>query len=96
MPTVADVTVAKRLLYFLDDRRVLYMPFGAERVDLCVESVREIRAKLTATLDSDEVGEDLARSTRALRAACHKFLANCEQLPGSVEVGMARQIPWAS
>ena len=49
---VLDVTVARRVMRFLEDRRVLYSPFAWEKPVRCVESVLEIRRFLTTELGS--------------------------------------------
>ena len=72
-PPESDRTVARRLLRFFEDRRVLYNPSEMEVRKHCVLSVLEIRDKSTSELESLN-SEDLIGPIRALRAACRKFL----------------------
>ena len=72
-----DVAVARRVLVFLEDRRVLYAPYDLEIPRSCVESVFEIRRFLTRELDG-AVGDNLAGTLRAMRAACRKFLTETD------------------
>jgi hypothetical protein len=73
-PPEADRAVARRVITFLEDRRVLYVPSEMEVPDYCVRSVLEIRAYLTSELQRIPSEKDLAQSLRAMRTACRKFL----------------------
>jgi len=66
--------VARRVLAFLEDRRVLYEPSEMEVPEHCVESVLRIRETLTGELGRLDAGSALPDSLRAMRAACRKFL----------------------
>ena len=73
-PPEAEVSRARRILTFLEDRRVLYNPSSMELPDHCVRSVIEIRHHLTHELGQLDNNSELAKSLRAMRAACRKFL----------------------
>ncbi len=73
-PPETAVAVAKRAISFLEDRRVLYNPFQLEDPSFCVHSVIEIRHFLTEELGRLNADTDLAKTFRAMRAACRKFL----------------------
>jgi hypothetical protein len=73
-PPEADRAIAKRLIAFLEDRRVLYAPSEMEVPEHCVHSIIEIRSFLTSELGKLEETSELASSLRALRGACRKFL----------------------
>ena len=73
-PPEAQRSVARRVIAFLEDRRVLYSPSEMESPDHCVQSVLRIREFLTGELGKLEAGEELTNTLRALRAACRKFL----------------------
>ncbi len=73
-PPEPEVRVARRVVTFLEDRRVLYVPSEMEVPEHCVQSVLEIRRFLTTELQSLGTGADLADTLRALRAGCRKFL----------------------
>jgi hypothetical protein len=75
---VPQKTVARKLVLYLEDRRVL----SANRAitdsvadpDHCVASVLRIREKLTDLLMDPDIGDRLAEHVGAMRAACRKFL----------------------
>ena len=73
-PPEADVSVARRFLVFLEDRRVLFSPWHSEADDFCIQSVLDIRKFLTSELGHLQPAEPLAQHFRAMRAACHRFL----------------------
>lgn len=73
-PPELEVTIARRIITFLEDRRVLYVPSEMENPHHCVLSILEIREYLTKELGSLESSTELAASLRAMRAACRKFL----------------------
>ena len=74
-PPEAEVTVARRVLAFLEDRRVLYVLWNLEVPEACNSSVLEIRRYLTSEIQRlGDNSEELAGSLRAMRAACRKFL----------------------
>ncbi|MFJ3226956.1 DUF6650 family protein [Streptomyces sp. NPDC086783] len=70
--------VAKKLVVYLEDRRVLTMPravmHAVEEPDHCVASVLQIRETLTQILMDPDTGDDLAENLKAMRAACRRFL----------------------
>lgn len=49
-PSEAEVTTARRVISFLEDRRVLYRPTEMEVPEHCIQSVLEIRRFLTVEL----------------------------------------------
>ena len=73
-PPESERKIAKRIISFLEDRRVLYSPYDMEMPMHCVESVIEIRRYLTDEIGSLANGSELEPNLRALRAACRKFL----------------------
>jgi len=77
-PPEAEAVVARRLLAFLEDRRVLFVPSEMEVPHDCVESVLRIREFLTGELGNLEGTKELAQSLRAMLAACRKFLATVQ------------------
>lgn len=72
--------VARRIIRFLEDRRVLYNDFVWEVPDECIQSALEIRKFLTVELGNLKEGSELAAPMRSMRAACRKFLndMHCE------------------
>lgn len=71
-------TVAKKVLVYLEDRRVLTdrgtVPASAGDADRCVASVFQIRETLTEVLLDADTGDELAEPLRAMRSACRRFL----------------------
>jgi hypothetical protein len=73
-PPSLDIDVARGLITFLEDRRILYYPTASEIPKYAVESVLQIRQRLTEVLEKLDHSSPLADSVRAMRAACRKFL----------------------
>jgi hypothetical protein len=74
-PPEPEITITKRVLAFLEDRRVLYNPYDIEILDYCARSVIEIRQFLTAEIGKLPVSDgELEDQLRAMRAACRRFL----------------------
>jgi hypothetical protein len=72
--TETEMAAARRVISFLEDRRVLYAPDEMEVPAHCVHSVLEIRRFLTVEVGKFDNGSELAASLRAMRAACRRFL----------------------
>lgn len=83
-PPEAECSVARRAIAFLEDRRVLYVPSEMELPHHCVESVLRIREFLTAELGKLDSESEVAKSLRAMRAACRKFLGTVEADQGRI------------
>lgn len=73
-PPEAERAVAHRVLTFLEDRRVLYVPSEMEVPSQGVQSVLRIREFLAGELGKRTGDGQLTQSLRAMRAACRKFL----------------------
>ena len=73
-PPKPEVVTARRVLAFLEDRRVLYNPYHLEVAEQCVQSVLEIRRFLTDVVGELEADSKLGEHLRAIRAACRAFL----------------------
>lgn len=65
---------AQRVITFLEDRRVLFVPSSMEVPEHCVTSVLDIRRFLTSELQLPVESDALTLGLRAMRAACRKFL----------------------
>lgn len=72
--TPGDKDAARRVLCFLEDRRLLFGTRHVEDEIHCIRSAIEIRRFLTQQLDSAKPGNDLSNSIRTMRAACRKFV----------------------
>ena len=73
-PDVSEVKIAKRVINFLEDRRVLYSPDEMEVPKHCVTSIFEIRRMLTDEIGKLSSKKNLYNDLQLLRAACRKFL----------------------
>jgi uncharacterized protein DUF6650 len=73
-PPVDEQDIGKRLLTFLEDRRLLYEDFHWEYGPHVVDSVQKIRERLTHDLEGISKTSPLGESISAMRVACRKFL----------------------
>ena len=73
-PPKTEIQLTRRVITFLEDRRVLYNPSDLEIPEHCVHSVIEIRHFLTEVLHDCTPGSEIANHIRAMRAGCRKFL----------------------
>ena len=76
-PPPAEVTIARRVIAFLEDRRVLFADESVEVPSHCVASVIDLRRYLTSEIQQLADGE-LSSSLRAMRAACRKFMGSVD------------------
>lgn len=93
-PPKTEKVVAKEVIAFFEDRRVLYNPSELEMPDHCVQSVMEIRNFLTGKIGALDKGE-LCDSLKAMRASCRKFMDAVGANPDTVKYGH-HQGHWAS
>lgn len=76
-PIEMDRNIARRIIIFLEPRRVLYSAYEYESVCPCIKSVTEIKYYLTNELQQIDEKSELNSYVRAMRNACNKFLAKC-------------------
>ncbi len=76
-PSETERRIAKRIIIYLEAKRVLYSPYELETVYPTVESVVEIKNKLTDEIPKMKENGELNQYTRAMRNACNKFLSRC-------------------
>jgi hypothetical protein len=94
-PPKPEIKTARRIITFLEDRRVLYNPYELEMPDHCYESVIEIRKFLTEQLYETDRESELGKIIRGMRAACRKFLDSTQKSPyrkkfkGSIEQNLS-------
>lgn len=79
-PPETERKIAKTIVNYLEDRRVLYNPTQLELPQRCISSVVEIRHFLTEKIAELDQNSELARNLRLMRAACRKFLDAAERL----------------
>jgi hypothetical protein len=73
-PDKTERDFARQVISFLEDRRVLFVPYEDEIPRHCIESVLQIRHFLTSKIGELPENSELDKSLRAMRAACRKFL----------------------
>lgn len=76
-PPESQRSLARKIIIFLEPRRVLYSAYEYESVCPCIQSVTEIKNYLTAELPGIDDSSDLNSYVRAMRNACNKFLNKC-------------------
>jgi hypothetical protein len=79
-PPVDEQAKARRLLVCLADRRVLFNLFELEVGPYVVESIVDIRKRLTDDLQDVPADSLLSDSLQAMRAACRKFMDQTQEL----------------
>lgn len=72
-PPQLESDVAKEVVIFLENCRVLYQPIDLELGQYCRISVEEIRRELTSKLQLLNKNSDLAPHLRSLRNQCRRF-----------------------
>jgi hypothetical protein len=78
-PPQAERTIARRIIRFLEDRRVFFAPYHWEVFDHCVHSVLEIRKYLTEELQNIPEESNLLSYAKAMCIACRTFLDHTQQ-----------------
>lgn len=73
-PPESERDIARKLIIYLEDKRVLYYPFDMEDPQYVVSSILEIRKYLTKTLQNLSEDSQLFSHFRSMRSACRKFL----------------------
>ena len=77
-PDESDRAIAKRIIVFLEAKRVLYSPYELETVFPIVHSVIEIRDMLTHEIPKMKKDSKLEECARTMRNLCNKFLSKCK------------------
>ncbi len=78
-PSETERNVARKIIIFLEPRRVLYSEYEYENetVRPCIHSVADIKNYLTFVLHNIGENKELDSYARAMRNACNKFLSKC-------------------
>lgn len=76
-PIDTERIIARRIIVFLEPRRVLYSAYEYESVCPCITSATEIKNYLTTELQNMDENSKLNTYARAMRIACNKFLSGC-------------------
>lgn len=73
-PGESEAKSAKRVITFLEDRRVLYNAAVDELAHECVQSIFMIREKMTEEIGRIPDNSELSANLRAIRTLCRRFL----------------------
>lgn len=76
-PVDTERSIARRIIVFLEPRRVLYSAYEYESVCPCITSVTEIKNYLTLELQKVDEDSRINDYIRAMRIACNNFLDKC-------------------
>lgn len=79
-PPTLDVEAARRVVAYLENRRVLYSPYELEVPGHVVTSVLEIRAYLNSERAHTDRASSLHQSIAGMESACRKFLDSIQEL----------------
>ena len=74
VPAKTDAAIARKVIRFLEDRRMLFNACAEEEPHHCYLSAIEIRKALTEELAEVTEGSDLFKHITGIRAACRRFL----------------------
>ena len=69
-----DAESARRVLLFLENRRILWVDRLEEEEAHCVASAIDIRNELTRELQQSTLSTGMTQSLKAIRAACREFV----------------------
>jgi hypothetical protein len=73
-PATVDVAVARKVVAFVETRRVLFSTYTNEVPQECVASVLEIRSFLSNVIGDGGVADELLEPIRLMRRYCVRFL----------------------
>ncbi|MEG0077402.1 MAG: DUF6650 family protein [Anaerorhabdus sp.] len=79
-PAELDIEIARRIIIFLEPRRVLYAPMGIEALCSSIDSVGKIKDYLTLELQKIQSESNLSEYLRGMRKACNKFLSTFPEI----------------
>ncbi|MDW1675223.1 MULTISPECIES: DUF6650 family protein, partial [unclassified Vibrio] len=86
-PDNTEKDQVRKLIIYLEDRRVLFYEEDREGISYARRSVESIRERLTKFLEDFDTDKELIKSVRAFRSACRAF---CNEV-GSVNISSEPQ-----
>lgn len=95
-PGAADIEVARKVVAFVETRRVLFSTYTNEVPEQCVTSVLEIRAFLSDLIGQGRIADELAGPLRLIRRYCVRFLdrVGATELPEAAGRHLFRESQW--
>jgi hypothetical protein len=69
-PPNRELEVARKIIIYLEDRRILYSPYEMESPNHCMNSIIQIREFLTITIGELKSTSKLSEILRGMRASC--------------------------
>jgi hypothetical protein len=88
-PPVVESDVAREIIRFLEDRRVLYRPEEDEGPSYCRQSVEQIRQMLTDRMPRVSSGSEIYKLLRDLRRQSRRF---CDEIGSPSFPTLARPV----
>ncbi len=76
-PPASQRTVARKIITYLEGKRVLYEDLNDEFACSCVKSVLEIKDFLTNQISDIKENSELETYVLGMRTACNAFLSKC-------------------
>jgi hypothetical protein len=73
-PPLPESETARKVIVYLEDKRVLYNPYEMESPSHCMESVIQMREYLTSSIADLSAASKLSETLRGMRASCRRFL----------------------
>lgn len=95
-PKETERSVAKKIIIYLEAKRVLYLPSEMEVPSQCIHSVIEIRNFLTGKMSDIDERSHLYAYISAMRKACNKFLSKCDKRNKDIIIHGGDWGHWAS
>lgn len=89
-PPEPERNIAKRVITYLEDKRVLYSPYELEVPEHCASSILDLRRFLTNEIGGIKKDVEIEKDLRALRAACRKFLDKTQKNGNKLRYPMHR------
>jgi hypothetical protein len=98
-PPTVDVTVARKVVTFVEARRVLFSTYSNEVPKECVESVLQIRDLLTTVIGDGGIAAELCEPLRLMRRYRVRFLDRVGAIedrhdPAAVDRRLFREPRW--
>lgn len=76
-PPEHERNIARRIIIFLEAKRVLFCPYEYETINPVINSVVDIKDSLTSELSYINEMSVLQKYVRSMRNACNKLLSTC-------------------